>query len=128
MFSLPVVLLELQMGVSALVVWLLGKSSFLTVDSLQWNKIKVYGGVVIVFVSNIFTNIKALEYSNVETVIVFQTLTSLGVAYGDYKYLNTGMPSSNILISLFIIVFGALCYVVTDSSFRIEGYFWVALY
>lgn len=39
---------------------------------------------------NIFTNIKALEYSNVETVIVFQTLTTFVVAYGDYKYLNSG--------------------------------------
>jgi GDP-mannose transporter len=98
------------------------------VDALEWEKVKAYIGVVAVFVGNIFTNIKALEYSNVETVIVFQTLTSLGIAYGDYKYLNTGMPSNKIIVSLLIVVFGAFCYVMTDSSFRVEGYFWVVLY
>jgi GDP-mannose transporter len=68
------------------------------------------------------------EYSNVETVIVFQTLTSLAVAYGDFKMLNSGMPSGKIILSLFIIVLGAVLYILTDSTFRVEAYFWVMLY
>jgi len=81
-----------------------------------------------VFICNIFTNIKSLEYSNVETVIVFQTLTSLVIAYGDFKLLNSGMPSKKVILSLSIIVFGALCYVFTDSTFEFHSYKWVVLY
>lgn len=73
---------------------------------------------------------KALENSNVETVIVFQTLTSLAVAYGDFKLLNSGAPSSKIILSLLIIVLGAVLYVLVDSQdgFKAGAYLWVFLY
>lgn len=95
---------------------------------------------------NIYTNVKALEFSNVETVIVFQTLTSLIIAYGDYKLLKSGMPSSKVVswislllwqidflwarkvLSLSIIVVGALCYMATDAEFKLDTYFWVLMY
>jgi len=128
LFPLPSLLLSLQTGFSALVIYTAGKTDYLLVDSLEYNKAKSYILVVCVFIFNIFTNMKALEYSNVETVIVFQTLTSLIIAYGDYKLLKSGMPSQQVMISLGIIVFGAICYVLTDSTFRIEAYKWVLLY
>jgi len=124
----PSFLLFLQTGFSAFVIWTLGKVGYLKVDALEWNKVKAYIFVILVFIFNIFTNIKSLEYSNVETVIVFQTLTSLVIAYGDFKLLNSGMPSSKVVLSLGIIVFGALCYVFTDSTFKFESYKWVFLY
>eukprot|EP01119_Soliformovum_irregulare_P012909 TRINITY_DN3388_c0_g1_i4.p1 TRINITY_DN3388_c0_g1~~TRINITY_DN3388_c0_g1_i4.p1 ORF type:complete len:322 (-),score=85.01 TRINITY_DN3388_c0_g1_i4:176-1141(-) len=129
-FPLPSFLLFLQMAVSALMVWALGQFGYLKVDALEWGKIKAYMGVVAVFIFNLFTNIKALYYCNVETVIVFQTLTSLGVAYGDWRLLNSAMPSRGIIISLLIIVFGAVLYVFVDSAegFKTDAYFWVALY
>jgi len=129
-FPLPSILLLLQMFVSAVLVWGLGQLQYLKVDKLEWAKISAYCGVIVVFVFNLFTNIKAVQYSNVETVIVFQTLTSLAVAYGDFKLLNTGTPSVRIIISLLIIVLGSLLYVFVDSreGFKAEAYMWVFAY
>jgi GDP-mannose transporter len=127
-FPAPSILLFLQMGVSALIVWMLGQLNYLKVDAIEWSKVKAYVGVVVVFIFNLFTNIKALEYSNVETIIVFQTLTSLAVAYGDFKLLNGGLPNNKVILSLFIIVLGAVLYILTDSTFEVEAYFWVFLY
>jgi len=127
-FPAPSILLFLQMGVSALIVWMLGQLNYLKVDAIEWSKVKAYVGVVVVFIFNLFTNIKALEYSNVETIIVFQTLTSLAVAYGDFKLLGGGLPSNKVILSLFIIVLGAVLYILTDSTFEVEAYFWVFLY
>jgi len=80
-FPFTSTLLWLQMGVSAALVWMLGQINYLKVDKLEWQKIQAYFGVVVVFIFNLFTNMKAVQYSNIETVIVFQTLTSLAVAW-----------------------------------------------
>jgi len=128
LLPVPSLLLCLQTGFSAVVVWSAGRLGYLNVDALVASKAKAYIFVVCVFIFNIFTNMKALEYSNVETVIVFQTLTSLVIAYGDYRLLNSGMPSPKVILSLGIIVFGALCYVWTDSELAISAYKWVLLY
>jgi len=95
---------------------------------LEWEKIKAYWGVVLVFLLNIFTNLKALQYSNVETVIVFRTCTTIAVAFGDYKFLGRGIPNTKTMGSLLGIVLGAIIYVLTDSTFRLESYFWIFMY
>jgi len=121
-------LLSLQTAFSAVVIFFAGRAGYLKVDALEAEKIKAYAYVVVVFIFNIYTNMKALEYSNVETVIVFQTLTSLVIAYGDYKLLSSGRPSAKVVLSLGIIVSGAICYMLSDSSFSVEAYTWVFLY
>jgi len=129
-FPLPSTLLVLQMAVSALLVWFFGQINYLKVDKLEWEKIKQYFGVVVVFILNLYTNVKAVQGSNVETVIVFQTLTSLAVAYGDFKLLNGGTPSIKIVASLLIIVVGSILYMIVDSAsgFRLDAYAWVFAY
>jgi len=127
-FTCPSTLLFLQTAFSAFAVWVGGQWGMIKVDPLEINKIKTFAWVTIFFMFNIFTNVKALEYSNVETVIVFQTLTSLVIAYGDYKLLHTALPSPKVILSLGVIVVGAVCYVATDSEFKVETYFWVVMY
>lgn len=128
LFTCPSTLLFLQTAFSAVVIWFGGMWGMIKVDALEVGKIKAFWLVTLFFMFNIFTNVKALEYSNVETVIVFQTLTSLVIAWGDYKWLTGGMPSSKVILSLGVIVVGAVCYVSTDSEFRLDTYFWVVMY
>jgi len=129
-FPFTSTLLVLQMAVSAGLVWILGQINYLKVDKLEWQKIQAYIGVVIVFIFNLFTNMKAVQNSNIETVIVFQTLTSLAVAYGDYRLLGGGVPSPRIIGSLLVIVLGSVLYVFVDSAtgFKVEAYLWVFAY
>ena len=87
---------------------------------MEKEKIKKYFIVVLVFIFNLWTNIKALQNANIETVIVFQTCSSLVVAYGDFKLLETGRPSNEVLASLFLIVLGAVGYMMVDSEFRYQ--------
>ena len=42
------------------------------VDALEWTKFKAYSFYIATFVAVIFSNMQALNYSNVETVIVFR--------------------------------------------------------
>jgi len=127
-FPYPILLLILQLMVSAATIRLLGILGFLEAEKLDLKLIQSYWGVVLVFLLNIFTNLKSLEYSNVETVIVFRTCTTLAVAYGDYKYLQKGIPNIKALSTLIFIVLGALGYVMTDSTFKINSYLWIILY
>jgi len=127
-FPAPISLLLIQLSLSALAIFILGRLRFFTVDPLKWSLVQDYYGVVIVFVMNIFTNIKALQYSNVETVIVFRTCTSLAVAFGDYKFLGRGLPTPPVFLSLSSIALGALIYVISDSTFKITSYLWVTAY
>jgi len=129
-FPLPSMLLVLQMASSAIAVWIFGQINLFKVDRLEMQKIKAYIGVVLVFTFNLFTNIKAVQGSNVETVIVFQTLTSLAVAYGDWKLLKSGPPPTKIIVSLLVIVVGAVLYMIVDSQegFKVDAYFWQFAY
>jgi len=128
LFPYPTTLLLIQLAISSISIKLLSLFGVMQVEPLKWDLIKQYYGVVCVFLANIYTNIKALQYSNVETVIIFRTCTTLAVAYGDYKFLNRGIPNFTVLSTLIFIVVGALLYVYTDSTFRVESYLWVGLY
>ena len=79
------------------------------------------------FLMLIFSNAKSLEHSNVETVIAFRTLTTLAVAYGDYKQFGTKF-SILALVGLVMIVCGASGYMYYDSEFKVLGYMWVTIY
>jgi len=61
-------------------------------------------------------------------LLLFFKPSPLVIAYGDYKLLKTGTPSSKVIFSLAIIVVGALGYMYTDSEFKMEKYFWVIMY
>lgn len=58
--------------------------------------------MVAVFLLNIYTNMMALKSSNVETVIVFRSVTTVVVALGDSATLRgpSGLPSLPVMASL----------------------------
>ena len=82
----------------------------------------------LVFVSTIFTNLKTLQYSNVETLIVFRASTPLAVSVFDYLVLDRELPSARSFAALVGITFGACVYVWHDTGFELRGYVWVALW
>ena len=52
-------------------------------DKWEWHKIKPYLVYVGMFVATIYTNMRALQHSNVETVIVFRSACPLIVSVLD---------------------------------------------
>ena len=94
-------------------------------DPLVWEKVKPFALVVVAFLGALFTNVKTLQYANVETFIVFRSSTPLLIACLDYFFLGRELPNRRSWISLLLIVAGAILYVKTDSDFELRAYWWV---
>jgi hypothetical protein len=49
-------------------------------------------GISLLFCACLWTNVKALEYANVETVIVFRAMSPIAVAICDWWCVESGRP------------------------------------
>jgi len=101
------------------------------VDDIRWEKLKPYLLYIVAFVTAIYCNMRALEASNVETVIVFRACTPLATSIIEYLFMGREMPSLRSFLSLFTIAIGAIAYCSTDSEFDVRGfraYYWVSMY
>ena len=101
------------------------------VDGFEWFKVKPYLIYTAMFVTTIYCNMKALQFSNVETVIVFRACCPLAVCVLDWAFLERQLPSAQSFCALLVLGGGAAGYVLSDRDFQMTGwqaYTWVTLY
>lgn len=91
-------------------------------DKLEWKKALAFAPVAMIFLTTIFTNLKSLEYANVETFMVFRFSTPLAISIADYCFLGRNLPSMRSWFSLVGLLIGALGYVMNDSFYHVSGY------
>jgi hypothetical protein len=127
-FNYPGLLTTLQYFTSAAGVWGLGKLGFLCHDSFNLETAKKFAPAAVVFYLAIFTNTNLLVHANVDTFIVFRSLTPLLVAVADTFFRKQPCPSKLTFVSLVIILGGAVGYVITDSAFSLTAYSWALAY
>ncbi|KAA8535037.1 hypothetical protein F0562_030040 [Nyssa sinensis] len=127
-FNYPGLLTALQYLTSALGVWVLGKLGLLHHDAFTFDTAKKFLPAAIVFYLAIFTNTNLLRHANVDTFIVFRSLTPLLVAIADTTFRKQPCPSMLTFVSLVIILAGAVGYVATDSGFTLTAYSWAFAY
>lgn len=127
-FNYPGLLTALQYLTSALGVWVLGKLGFLHHDAFTLENAKKFLPAALVFYLAIFTNTNLLRHANVDTFIVFRSLTPLLVALADTAFRKQPCPSKLTFLSLVIILSGAVGYVATDSAFTLTAYSWAFAY
>lgn len=127
-FNYPGLLTALQYLTSALGVWVLGKLGFLHHDAFTLETAKKFLPAAVVFYLAIFTNTNLLRHANVDTFIVFRSLTPLLVAIADTAFRKQPCPSKLTFLSLVIILGGAVGYVATDSGFTLTAYSWAFAY
>jgi hypothetical protein len=75
--------------------------------------------------------VQALQFSNVETIIVFRACCPLVVSLLDYGFLGRQLPSASSTLALLLLVAGAAGYVASDAAFRLTGwtaYSWATAY
>ncbi|OWM65988.1 GDP-fucose transporter 1 [Punica granatum] len=128
LFNFPGLLTALQYLTSALGVWILGKLGFLHHDAFTIETAKKFLPAAFVFYLAIFTNTNLLRHANVDTFIVFRSLTPLLVAIADTAFRKQPCPSKLTFTSLLIILGGAIGYVATDSAFTLTAYSWAVAY
>lgn len=128
LFNFPGLLTAFQYLTSALGVWILGKLGFLYHDPFSLETAKRFLPAASVFYLAIFTNTNLLRHANVDTFIVFRSLTPLLVAVADTAFRRQPCPSKLTFLSLITILGGAAGYVATDSAFTLTAYSWAFAY
>jgi GDP-mannose transporter len=101
---------------------------YIEVDDIEQGKLVAFAPVAFAFLANIFANMKTLQYSNVETFIVFRASTPIVVCVCDYMFLGRELPSRKSALALLGMVVGACAYVATDKNFDGTGYVWVCIW
>ncbi|GFR45180.1 hypothetical protein Agub_g6568 [Astrephomene gubernaculifera] len=124
----PIFLLCVQLFSSALVVWVGNKAGAVQADSIDWPKLKKFIWVVLGFLGTIFANIKVLQHANVETFITFRSSTPLVLSLCDYLFLGRALPSARSWASLLVLLGGSVGYVMVDSDFHVDAYYWLMLW
>ncbi|PPD85917.1 hypothetical protein GOBAR_DD17144 [Gossypium barbadense] len=127
-FNYPALLTALQCLTSSFGVWVLAKFNLLHHDPFKFSIAKKFFPAAIVFYLAIFANTNLLRHANVETSIVFRSLTPLLVAVTDTAFRKQPYPAKLTFVSLFIILGGAVGYVVTDKGFTLVAYLWAFVY
>jgi len=90
-----------------------------------------FGIYVLAFSAGTWANMKVLQVSNVETVIVFRACAPLLVCVFDYQFHRRALPNRRSVGAMLLIGVGAFSYVLNDRSFKAEGmaaYFWVMVW
>jgi len=123
----PFCVTNLQMIASVVGIWLARASGAIDFPNPDGEKLKSWIGVTIAWVLPILCNMKALQLLNVETVLVFRTMTVLGVAVGDAMWLKSSLSNSSIL-GLIVITLGGIIYGYYDVAYHATGYMWATAY
>ena len=93
----------------------------------DFGKIKSWTLVTIVWLLPILCNMNALQHLNIETVMLFRTMTCLGVALGDSIFLKTTVTPVS-MFGLLVITLGGIVYGTYDVHYNWEGYMWSFAY
>ena len=102
-----------------------------TVDPIKWAFVKPYLIYTFFFSTGVYCNMRSLNTSNVETVIVFRALSPCLVAFMDALCLGREWPSKRSWAGLVTLVVGAYGYASYDPKFQSQGmsaYYWPTLY
>ena len=120
LFPYPTLLTLLQYIFSSSIVWTLGACGMLRVDDLNIAKLSSFLGVSLAFSLSILSNVKLLQVSNVETVIVIRSLIPVVTALGDFLFMGREFPRIRTIVSLLLIILGSIGYMQAVGHFLIE--------
>lgn len=124
----PSFILFSQLMGTALVVKAFAGAGKIEADALEKEKVKKFLPVALIFLATIFSNMKSLQYANVETFMVFRFSTPLVVSIADYLFLGRKLPSPRSWACLIALLVGAFAYAQTDSAFHVKGYTFCAVW
>ena len=121
----------LQFGASTATALLIMLQGGAPSDPFEWRKVKPYLLYVSMFVSTIYFNFRALEHSNIETLIVARSCVPCVVSVLEFALLGRTLPVRRSWFAMALMAAGAAGYVLSDKQFEIDGweaYTWVMAY
>jgi drug/metabolite transporter (DMT)-like permease len=127
----PSLVVTVQLIACIIMIYTANSLGKLTIDPIKWEFVKPYLYYTVLFSSGVYCNMRSLNISNVETVIVFRALSPALVAFMDALCLGREWPSSRSWVGLSLLVVGAYGYASYDEKFQAQGasaYSWPSLY
>jgi len=127
----PSLVVSFQLFACIVIIYSAKQSGFIEVDAIKWEYVKPYLLYILFFSTGVYCNMRSLNVSNVETVIVFRALSPIIVAFLDALFLGREWPSHRSWAGLITLVVGAYGYASFDEDFQTQGYhayFWPTLY
>jgi uncharacterized membrane protein len=126
---LPYPSLVITFQLCAALVFIFGAKAagYVKVDPLKWEYVVPYLYYIVAFAMGVYSNMRSLSVSNVETVIVFRALSPCVVAMLDAMFLGREYPSRRSWVGIGLIILGAYGYASFDHAFQSQGmsaYFW----
>uniref|UniRef100_A0A6U9WAC8 Sugar phosphate transporter domain-containing protein n=1 Tax=Pseudo-nitzschia australis TaxID=44445 RepID=A0A6U9WAC8_9STRA len=128
---LPSLVIAFQLLVCITFVYSARFFGVMKVDDIKWEYAKPYLLYVGFFALGVYANMRSLNVSNVETVIVFRALTPIIVSFLDAIFLGREWPSYRSWGALITLVVGAYGYASYDEQFQTQGigaYGWPSFY
>ena len=127
----PSLVVAVQLVACIFMIYSANYLGFVQVDPIKWEFVKPYLIYTFFFSTGVYCNMRSLNISNVETVIVFRALSPVIVAFLDALFLGREWPSKRSWTGLITIVLGAYGYASYDDKFQTQGYsayYWPSLY
>ena len=126
-FPSPFTILFMQLFTSWFVMFILG-FCVLDVTPCSWNIVKRFWPVPGSWLVLIFAGLKAVQYANVETFIVFRATTPIILSFAEWLFLGRKLPNLRSTICLVSMTCASVGYTLTDSFFQITGYMWIVVW
>ncbi|XP_057548440.1 GDP-mannose transporter GONST2-like [Amaranthus tricolor] len=122
-FNAGISLMFYQNLISTIIVVALSICGFISVEKLNWNLIRVWMPVNIIFVGMLVSGMYSLKHINVAMVTILKNVTNIMTAIGDY-YLFRRAQNRKVWTAMFLMIISAVSGGITDLSFDATGYAW----
>jgi len=90
--------------------------------------LKKFWPVPFCWLAVLFAGLKAVQYANVETFIVFRATTPIVLSLAEWMFLGRQLPNLRSAICLALMLCASVGYTLTDSFFQITGYMWILVW
>lgn len=128
-FERPLLLLFIQLSFTSLTVLIGGELKVFSLTGFNKETLKKFWLVPLTFLLSIFSNIKILQHTNVETFIVLRASTPLIMSILDVQFLNRRLPSKRSWGSIVTVFIFATLYVILESkTLTTDSMLWVVIW
>ncbi|CAI9106945.1 OLC1v1006198C2 [Oldenlandia corymbosa var. corymbosa] len=125
-FNAGISLMFYQNLISTFIVVVLGLFGAVSVEKLNWELVKVWIPVNLIFIGMLVSGMYSLKYINIAMVTILKNVTNILTAIGEF-YLFRKHQNHQVWTAMFLMIISAISGGITDLSFDAKGYAWQML-